>query len=122
MGAETRRVTCVQCPMGCALEVAVLDGRATAVAGNACPRGAAYGVAEVERPVRVVTSLARVAGVSRPVSVRTAGAVPREKVPEVLRAIHALVLEPPVAAGQVLVRDVAGTGVDVVATRPSGTP
>ena len=112
-----RRVTCVRCPMGCQLSVEVRGGEVASVTGNACPRGAAYGASEVTNPVRVVTSLMRVDGSARPVSVRTAGEVPRASVPEVLARIHATIAEPPVRAGETLVPDVAGTGVDVVATR-----
>lgn len=116
----TQNVTCVQCPMGCSLSVDIdNNGQVEQVRGNGCPRGKAYGISEVTHPVRVVTSLMRVAGENHPISVRTADAVPREKVGEVLRAIHNTVKTAPAHVGEVLIKDVAGTGIDVIATKDS---
>ena len=117
MAVETRSFTCVQCPMGCPLTVTLEDGAVTGVAGNTCPRGAKYGAAEATHPERVVTSLVGVAGDYHPVSVKTAGPVPKERVDDVLYQISATTVEPPVSIGDVVIADVAGTGVDVVCTK-----
>ncbi|MCI1664994.1 MAG: DUF1667 domain-containing protein [Atopobiaceae bacterium] len=116
---ERREFTCVRCPMGCSLTVSLDDGVVTDVTGNGCPRGHAYGEHEATHPERVVTSLVRVAGDFRPVSVKTVSPVPKECVADVLAAVAATTVEPPVSIGDVLVPDVCGTGVDVVATRAS---
>lgn len=116
----TQNVTCVQCPMGCSLSVVIdKNGQVEEVRGNGCPRGKAYGISEVTHPVRVVTSLMRVAGESRPISVRTSDAVPREMISEVLEAIHTTVISAPVHMGEILIKDVAGCSIDVVATKDS---
>ena len=109
--AQVLSLTCVQCPMGCPLEVTLADGEVVSVTGNT------YGEHEATHPERVVTSLVDVAGDYHPVSVKTAAPVPRELVADVLAAIRATVVRPPVAAGDVVVADVCGTGVDVVATK-----
>ena len=49
--------------------------------------------------------------------VRTAGEVPKEKVLDVARALCRVHLTAPVQAGDVVIPNVLGTGVDVVATR-----
>ena len=115
--AQVLPLTCVQCPMGCPLGVTLADGEVVSVRGNTCPRGRVYGEHEATHPERVVTSLVDVAGDYHPVSVKTAAPVPRELVADVLAAIRATVVRPPVAAGDVVVADVCGTGVDVVATK-----
>ena len=115
--AKVLSLTCVQCPMGCPLEVTLADGEVVSVTGNTCPRGRVYGEHEATCPERVVTSLVEVAGNYRPVSVKTTAPVPRELVADVLAAIRATVVRPPVAAGDVVVADVCGTGVNVVATK-----
>lgn len=116
MSAEVLGLTCVQCPMGCPLEVTLEDGVVTSVTGNTCPRGRKYGEQEATHPERVVTSLVDVRDDFRPLSVKTADAVPRELIPSVLEAVRATTVSLPVSTGDVVVADVCGTGVDVVAT------
>jgi CxxC motif-containing protein len=117
MATETRNFTCVQCPMGCPLTVTLVDGEVTEVTGNTCPRGAKYGRSEATHPERVVTSLVGVEGDFHPVSVKTAGPVPKESIGAVLDQISSTEIKLPVAIGDVVVSDVAGTGVDVVCTK-----
>ena len=117
--AQTRELTCIRCPMGCALTVELDDsGAVTSVSGNSCPRGAQYGRDEVTNPVRTVTTSMPVTGAERArmVSVKTQTDVPKGKVFDVIAALADLTAQAPVVIGDVLVHDVAGTGVDVVAT------
>ena len=108
-----RELTCIGCPMGCQL-TAVMDGsRVTEVTGNTCPRGDAYARKECTHPARTVTGTVRVTGGLLPVvSVRT-----KERVLDVARALCRVHLTAPVHAGDVVIPNVLGTGVDVVATR-----
>ena len=113
---ETRELTCIVCPVGCRVTVEV-DGEEMRITGNGCKRGEAYCRQEVTCPVRTVTSLVAVEGGEHPLCpVKTARPVPREKVPEVLAALRALRVSAPIAIGDVLAEDVAGTGVALVAT------
>lgn len=112
-----REMTCILCPMGCRLEVTQDEAGAIFVTGNTCKRGAQYGEQEFLSPMRVVTSSVRVAGGARPLcSVKTAGQVPKQAIGRVLGEIRSAIMPAPVAIGQVLLRDVAGTGVNLVAT------
>ena len=113
-----RELTCIGCPMGCQLP-AVMDGsQVPEVTGNTCPRGAASARKECTPPARPGPGTVRVSGGALPVvSVRTAGEVPKEKVLDVARALCRVHLTAPVQAGDVVIPDVLGTGVDVVATR-----
>ena len=52
---EERNLTCIGCPLGCALKVTI-DGDNVTVTGNTCKRGADYGAKEVTHPTRIVTS------------------------------------------------------------------
>ena len=52
---EERNLTCIGCPLGCALKVTI-DGENVTVTGNTCKRGADYGANEVTHPTRIVTS------------------------------------------------------------------
>ena len=110
-------MTCICCPMGCRLTIAPKEGGGWTVTGNSCPRGAKYAVQEMEAPERVVTSTVRVEGGASPlVAAKTASPVPKGAIPACLDAIRALSVHAPVAVGQVLAPDLAGTGVALVAT------
>ena len=113
---EKHELTCIVCPMGCRVTVET-EGAQTRVSGNQCKRGEAYCRQEVACPVRTVTSLVAVSGGEHPLCpVKTAQAVPKAKIPEVLKALRSLRVQAPVAIGDVLLKDIAGTGVDLVAT------
>ena len=109
------KMICINCPKGCELDVEK-NGDDVVVTGHACPRGEAYGKAELVNPTRMVTGLVRVAGMRKPLPVKTKTAVPKAKVNDVLFALSQTTVQLPVKIGDVIVPDVAGTGVDVVAT------
>lgn len=114
---ETRELTCIRCPIGCQLTVTV-DGDNVKVEGNNCPRGAEYGAKEVTNPTRTVTSSIRVEGGELPlVSVKTATDIPKDKIFDVMREIHAASVKAPVNTGDVIIHNAAGTGIDIIATK-----
>ncbi len=112
-----RDMTCIACPMGCRLRVSEgADGQIT-VENYGCKRGIAYGQQEYTNPVRTVTSSVRVQGGKRPLcAVKTKEPIPKTKIPEVLDIIQAACPAAPLAIGQVVASNIAGTGVDLVAT------
>ena len=111
-------LTCIRCPMGCAIHVEMENGQVVSVTGNTCPRGDAYARREVTAPTRIVTTTVRVTGGPLPaVSCKTRSDIPREKIFDVVRALKSVVVPAPVHIGQILLPDAAGTGVDVVATK-----
>lgn len=88
------------------------------VTGNFCPRGAEYARAELTHPTRVITSTVKLRGGRYPrCPVKTAAPVPKEMTGGVMEEIGKVTLTAPVTVGQVVIPDVCGTGVDVVATR-----
>ncbi len=112
----TRNMTCIGCPMGCDLIVEVENGVAVSVSGNSCGIGKKYAETEVAAPTRMVTSTAPSDG-GGPVPVRTRVAVPKDKIFDVVADIKATVVKRPVAIGDVVIEDAAGTGVPVIATK-----
>ena len=110
-----RKLTCIICPRGCELTVTLGEGGVEAVAGNGCRRGIDYAKAECTHPMRTVTSTVRCKDGSV-VAVKTASAVPKEKVFAVMEAINSIVAESDVIPGTVLARDLLGTGADLVVT------
>ena len=115
---ETRELTCIGCPLGCSLTIKMENGEVVELTGNTCPRGDAYGRKEVTNPTRIVTSTVRVSGgVSAMVSCKTESDIPKGKIFEVTEALKSITLEAPVHIGDVVLSNVAGTGVDVIATK-----
>lgn len=113
--------------MGCSLEVElpenyreekarIADPSTFKVSGNACPRGDAYAKKELTNPERTLTCTVAVSGSSRPlVSAKTAGEVPKEKLLDCMQAVRRFTAEAPVTNGQILIRDLLHTGIDLVA-------
>lgn len=115
---SVKELTCIGCPLGCALTVTMNDNEVISVNGNTCPRGDAYARKEVTNPTRIVTSTVRVeGGVSPMVNVKTASDIPKSKIFECVAALKDVVAVAPVKIGDVLLADVAGTGVDIVAAK-----
>lgn len=109
------KMICINCPRGCELDVTE-SGDGVTVVGNACPRGEEYGRSELVNPTRMVTGLVRIAGMRKPLPVKTRTPIPKGRIDDVLFALHQTTVQLPVRIGDVIVPDVAGTGIDVVAT------
>ena len=118
MNMEEKNLTCIGCPMGCQLTVKMKGGEVISVEGNTCKRGDIYARKEVTNPTRIVTSSVRVRGGHiAMVSCKTATDIPKGMIFDICRALEDIEVDAPVSIGDVLVRDVCGTGVDVVATK-----
>lgn len=115
---EHKELICINCPMGCMLSVDISDSGEMTVTGNNCPRGEIYAKKELTNPTRIVTSIVNVTGGELPVaSVKTASDIPKGKIDEVIDALKGVSVKAPVRIGDVVFSNVAGTGVDVIATR-----
>lgn len=93
-------------------------GQVVAVTGNTCPRGEAYARSEVTDPRRILTTTVPCVGgnlTALPVKTRTA--IPKGKLAAAVSALLDVVVTAPVFLGEVILPDVAGTGVDIIATR-----
>ncbi len=116
---KTRELTCIVCPRGCSLAVDLSDnGEVVSVDGNLCPRGKTYAVNECTNPMRTVTSTVRCKS-GAVVAVKTAANVPKSRVFDVMDAINATTAPDEIHVGDVIISDVCGLGVDVVATANS---
>ena len=116
--ARIFEVTCIRCPLGCAITVDVApDGAAVYREGASCARGREYAVAEVTAPVRSVATTVNVPGCGEPLSVKTADPIPKPLVAAAIRAMKAAHVELPVRMGDMVLPGVCGTGVPVVATK-----
>lgn len=114
---EKRELTCIGCPMGCLVTVEMDGENILSVTGQTCKRGEIYAKKEVTDPTRVVTSTVKVEGGRRErVSCKTREDIPKEKIALVMADINRAVIQAPVKIGDILIENVAETGVPVVAT------
>ncbi|KAI4448456.1 hypothetical protein C823_002976 [Eubacterium plexicaudatum ASF492] len=116
-----QELICIGCPMGCPLTVTMDEGQPLSVSGNTCPKGKTYAEKEVTNPTRIVTSTVKVEGGDRTfISVKTQTDIPKQKIFACMEEINRIVAKAPIASGDVLLENVAGTGVAVVATKAAG--
>lgn len=118
---NTVNLICIGCPLGCPLTVEMEGSEVKAVSGNTCPRGDAYARKELTNPTRIVTSTVRVSGGRLAmVSVKTASDIPKGKIFDCVKALKDVEVKAPVKIGDVIVENVAGTGVNIIATKNVG--
>ena len=111
---EERDLICIVCPRGCKLHV----DKDLNVTGNFCLRGEKYGKQEVTNPTRIVTSIVPIQNAELAMCpVKTNEPIPKAKIFEVMSSINKVIITAPVSIGDVVISDVAGTGVDVIVTR-----
>lgn len=107
---------CIVCPKGCHLHVDETNDYK--VTGNDCRKGEIYGRNELINPVRTVTSTCKIKNSMLPrIPVKTSDTIPKGKMTEIMKEINKIELTAPVALGDVIISNVSGTGVDVVACR-----
>lgn len=112
---EKRSLTCIVCPLGCALTAETEDGKAVRVTGNTCKRGEEYAREEIADPRRTLTTTMRTQDDGR-VPVKSSAPLPKGLLMDCMKMINTSEATLPVNAGDVLIRDILSTGIDIVAT------
>lgn len=113
---KRKELICIGCPMGCPIVVEMKDGKVLSVTGNTCPRGESYARKEVTNPTRIVTTTVRVDGGKVPmINVKTEQDIPKDKIFECIAALRGVTMKAPVHIGDIILENVADTGVNIVA-------
>ena len=103
--------------MGCDLAI-TKEGESWKVSGNKCPRGEKYGIAEMTDPRRMVPTTVAIEGSTYPViPVKTSAPIPKDKIFEVMKVLSDVKVKSPIKIGDVVVKNILSTGVDIVATK-----
>lgn len=114
---KNSQVICIGCPMGCVVSAKRKEDGTLELSGNRCPKGEAYARNEFTMPVRTLTTLVCAEDrKTRVVSVKTNGEIPKGKIGECMNILRNVKVKAPVRVGDILVRDIAGTGIDIIAT------
>jgi CxxC motif-containing protein len=115
----TKEMICIVCPQGCRLQIDYDEKTGEMlVSNNNCNRGPIYAKKELTDPRRTVTATVAVEnGVLRRLPVKTNEDVPKDKNFEVMEVINQVTVKAPIQVGDVIVPNVCGLGVDIIATR-----
>ena len=113
---KERNLTCIVCPKGCQLKVTFGDNNEIEeITGYTCKRGLVYAETECTHPRRTVTSTV-ITEKGNVISVKTSDTVPKEDMFNVMAEINRAVAKSDVKIGDVIIKNVCGSGADVVAT------
>ncbi|QUI22691.1 DUF1667 domain-containing protein [Vallitalea pronyensis] len=120
--SDIRKMVCIACPIGCHMKVTLENNEVVKVEGNSCKRGVVYAKAECTNPTRILTTTMRVIGGKYPlVSVKSAEPLPKGKLFECMKVINGVQLQAPMSIGDVAVKNICDTGIDIVLTRDALT-
>lgn len=118
MVKEKTKMICIDCPIGCEINV-THDGKIVLeIDGNKCKKGINYTETEITDPRRMVITTVRVrGGFHHLVPVRSTEPVPKTKIFSILKKLRKVELKTPVKIHQVVLPDAVGTGIDIVTSR-----
>lgn len=109
-----KEFTCIVCPKGCRI---FMDGD-RGLTGAGCNRGIDYVRSEMENPTRVITSTVRLAGSQLPrLPIKTSAPIPKEMMMRAVALLNDITVQAPVKNGDVIIKNILGTGVNFIATK-----
>lgn len=117
---EVKNMICIVCPLGCKLKVSqdYTSQTGYAVEGNKCFRGGDYAVKEMTNPTRALTTTVIISDAPiKRLPVRTSGAIPKQLLKQAMELINKVEVKAPIKAGQVVIKNILDTGVDIIASR-----
>lgn len=115
-----RNLVCIVCPRGCRLTLVEdkENEKGYAVEGNICKRGVDYAIKEVTNPTRVITTTVVIENaLLNRLPVKTLGEVPKGKIFECMEEINNARVSAPIKVGDVIIKDICNTGVDIVSSK-----
>ncbi len=108
-------MVCIVCPRGCRMKI-----EGGVVSGNFCKKGESFAIAESTCPMRTVCTTVKTDFPSMPVlPVRTAGEIPKDKIGELMKLANSVIIKKKIKCGDVVLSNVVGTDVDLIATASS---
>lgn len=108
---------CIICPVSCDLSLTDDNGDLS-VSGNTCKRGEIYAKNEYTKPVRMITTTVAISDSVHPlIPVISTDMVPKEKLKECINLLYNLQLQAPIKEGDIIVKNILDTGVDIIAAK-----
>ena len=121
MNRMEKDLICIVCPNGCRIHAVMDEGGQIEVTGNKCVRGTRFAGTELTAPMRTITTTVRTELTAMPfLPVRTDGEIPKSAIAKALEQLSEVTLKAPVRCGDVVLGNLAGCGVAVIATADAG--
>jgi CxxC motif-containing protein len=115
---DEKKITCIVCPIGCKISIKTDGTQFEVKDGNKCNKGIEYARNETLDPRRILTTLILVKGGEWPlVSVKSTQSIPKDRLFPILKEIKQIIIDAPVISGQIIIKNVLNTGIDIVATK-----
>lgn len=109
----TKDFICIVCPRGCHIHV---DGEN--ITGYTCQRGLAYVKQELVDPKRTITSTIKVEGGDlKVVPVKSDNVISKDLIFKAMDEINKAVVTAPIKMHQVLIENICGSGVNIIAAK-----
>ena len=112
-----KELVCICCPSGCRIRVEMEGNRILELEGNRCRKGYEYAAQEAVAPMRVLTGLMRAEGCEKPFAVRSDRTIPKELMLQCAAEMKHYRPRMPVRIGDVMIRDIFGTGANIIAAQ-----
>jgi len=113
-------IVCLQCPKACVLRIELDEkGEIVSLQGEGCKRGREFAEGEVKEPVRILTTTVSVSSADKEhplLPVKSASPIPKRVIKEAMVKLADVKVSAPVQIGSVVIENILGTGVDIVAT------
>lgn len=119
MANTMKEMACIVCPLSCRLKVELDEaGKVVNVTGNTCPRGKTYAETEFTNPVRMVTSTVVLEnGPYKRLPVILSDVIPKKEIFHVMDEINKVKVCAPVRINDIIIENIAGLGVNLLASR-----
>lgn len=113
-----KEMVCVVCPVSCRMNVEMNEAGDIFVSGNKCKRGPAYAEKELTNPTRKVSTTVKIeGGIHLRLPVKSDQEVPKALLLEIVKALDEIDVKSPVKMGDIVAKNVLGTGINFIATR-----
>ena len=107
-----REMVCSICPNGCLMKI-----EKGVVSGNKCKKGEEFAIEEIEAPKRSLTTTVKTKFSDCPVlPVKLSGLIPKEKIFQCINEINKITVSKRIERGDVIVKNILGLEVDLIAT------
>jgi CxxC motif-containing protein len=120
----TKDLVCIVCPVGCRLTIEKDETaeKGYKITGNTCKRGTDYAIEELTHPTRMVPTTVKIEGAFlNRLPVRTDKPIDKKLIFEAMTVINEFTAVAPVKMGDVLIKNIIGTDVNIIATRSMET-
>lgn len=110
-------IICTVCPLSCRVQVLGDEESIQSVRGHNCSRGERFARDEFICPMRILTTTVRLKNASEPLlAVRSAQPIPKKQLFNCMQTLRKAVFAAPIEAHEILIHNIADTGVDIVAS------